>query len=378
MKIKLLITNVLVILFLTSCEKTVEKPETIRPVRAMKLVAEETIQTRVFPGRTRAINRVNLSFRVEGPMNERPMKVGDRVTKGEVLARIDPRDYEVNLQIAEGKLERSQAQLRFAERDYARAVSIWEKDPGAISKSLLDRKKEDVNQFKGEILSLEGDVEAAKDQLSYTKLIAPFDGMITATYVEPFEYVNAKQSILRILNTTKVEMVIDVPESQITEIPNAKEIFVQFDSLPGKKYPAKIIEIGTEASVTTRTFPVTLLIEQKEDGVILSGMAGYAYFFGKKTPDLSEKGYIVPTTSVISDVDKNITYVWLINPDTMRVYLQPVKKGKITERGIMLLGGVKEGDWVVTSGANLIREGQKVTILPITVDEQGRHHEMAD
>jgi len=366
------------LILLTSCGKKEEKPESIRPVRALQIVAEETVQTRVFPGRTRAVNRVNLSFRVEGPMIERPAFVGERVNKGQLLAKIDPRDYEVNLQIVKGKLERAEAQLRFAERDYERAMNIWKKDPGAISQSLLDQKKETVNELKGQLVSLQGDVDAAQDQLSYTDLVSPFDGMIVATYVERFEYVNAKQSILRLLDTSRVEMVIDVPESQITEIKDVKEIKVILDSLPGREFDARIKEIGTEASATTRTFPVTLVIDQPEDATVLAGMAGYAMLFGQETPDFSEKGHLVPTTSIISDVDKKITYVWLINPDTMKAYLQPVQKGKLTERGVIITGGLKDGEWVVTSGANLLREGQVVRILPVTLDEQGRQNEMAD
>ena len=73
---------------LSSCEKKEEVPQVVRPVRALQLVAEEVVQSRVYPGRTRAVNRVNLSFRVEGPMIERPAFVGDRVDRGQLLAKM--------------------------------------------------------------------------------------------------------------------------------------------------------------------------------------------------------------------------------------------------------------------------------------------------
>jgi len=365
-------------LLLASCGKQEEKPESIRPVRALQLVKEAIVQSRIFPGRTRAVNRSNLSFRVDGPMIERPVFVGDQVSKGQLLARIDPRDYEVNLQIVEGKLEQAEAQLRFAERDYERATNIWKKDPGAISKSLLDQKLETMNELKGQLVSLQGDVKAAEDRVSYTEMTSPFEGIIVATYVEPFEYVNAKQPIMRLLDTSKVEMVIDVPESQIAEIQDVQKIMVSFDSYPEREFEAKIKEIGTEASATTRTFPVTLLIEQPKDATILAGMAGYARLYGRDTPDFSEQGFLVPTTAIISDVDKSVTYVWLIDTGTMKVYLEPVEKGRLTERGVIITGGLNEGEWVVTSGANLLQEGQVVRILPVTLDEQGRQNEVAD
>jgi len=365
-------------ILLTSCEKKEEEPRSIRPVRALQLVEEETIQSRVFPGRTRAVNRVNLSFRVDGPMIERPVFVGDQVIKGQLLARIDPRDYEVNLQIVKGKLERAEAQLRFAERDYERAMNIWKKDPGAISKSLLDQKFETMNELKGQLISLQGDVKAAEDRLAYTRMESPFEGIIVATYVEPFEFVNAKQPILRLLDTSKIEMVIDVPESQIAQIKDIEKIIVFFDSYPGREFNASIREIGTEASATTRTFPVTLLIDRPQDATLLAGMAGYARLYGRDTPEFSEQGYLLPTTAIISDVDKSVTYVWLIDNETMKVSLQPVEKGRLTERGVIITGGLKAGRWVVTSGANLLQEGQVVQILPVTLDEQGGQNEVAD
>ncbi len=363
---------------LTSCGKEAPPRQPVRPVRALKLTKEETIQTRVFPGRTRAVNRSNLSFRVDGPMIRRPVFVGDEVKKGQILAQIDPRDYEVRLQIARGNLARSEAQLRFARRDLQRATNIWKKDPGAISRSLLDQKNEEVNQLKGQIVSLEGEVEAAEDRLSDTNLLSPFDGIIVATFVEPFEFVNAKQPIIRLLDTSKVEMVIDVPESAISEIQNIRTVKVVFDAFPGREFEARIREIGTEASQTTRTFPVTVVMDQPGDVTILSGMAGAATLSGDEAAQYAEKGFLVPTTAVISDVDPSTTYVWLVNPETQRVYLQPVQKGKLLERGIMITGGLEEGDWVVASGANFLIEGQKVTLLPVIIDQQGRIDEMAD
>ncbi len=368
------------LILISGCQSSNPEPEeVVRPVRALKLKDEVMIETRVFPGRTRAVNRVNLSFRVDGVMIGRPVFVGTEVKKDDVVARLDPKDFEVKLQTAQGNLEKVEAQYRFAQRDYKRATGLWKKDPGAISQSLLDQKEEQVNQLKGELVSLQAQVEGAKDQLSYTYLRSPIDGMVVATYAEPYEYVKAKQSIMRLLDTSQVEMVIDVPENVITEIPYVKDIIVQFDALAGRQFSAAVKEIGTEASATTRTYPVTLLIDQPEDKpVILAGMAGYAKMSGPHTQELSEKGYLLPTTAVFSDVDKSKTYVWVVNPETMRLELKEVEKGSLVERGIMVTEGVKAGEWVVTAGVALLREGQKIKILPVEINPQGEQIELPE
>ncbi|MCH9625212.1 MAG: Multidrug resistance protein MdtA [Chlamydiales bacterium] len=352
------------------CQKPMP-PTPIRPVRAMQLQEEQWVRLHSFPGRTRAVERVNLSFRVEGQLIERPVYVGDEVLTKELLARLDPKDFEVKLQNAIGRLERAEADLRFAERDYTRAQNIWKKDPGAISESLLDQKNEDANRLKGEVKSLEAEVEQAEDQLSYTYLRSPFNGVVVATYVQNYEYVNAKQSIVRLLNTSQVEMVIDLPESMIAGIGNIDKIVVEFDAIPGEEFPATIKEVGTEASATTRTYPLTLVIDQPSNASIYSGMAGSAYLYSRSAEGFNEEGFLVPPSSLMTDDELKNTYVWIINEESMSVEKRQVEKGTLTSRGIIIKGDLEEGEWIVTSGVNYLQDEQLVRVYPVTLNTEG-------
>ena len=365
---RLLLLAILVVC--AGCQKK-EAPPVIRPVRAMQLEAAELVRLHAFPGRTRAVERANLSFRVEGQMIERPVFVGDHVLKGQLLARLDPRDYEVDVQTALGSLEKAQAELRFAKNDYERAKKIWEEDPGAISESMLDQKKEEANQLKGEVRSLEAKLEHALDQLNYTNLLAPYSGVVVATYVENYEYVRAKQPILRLLDTAQVEMVIDVPESMIAEIPDIEGAVVEFDAIPRKEFRAEIKEIGSEASATTRTYPVTLLVEQPEEESIYPGMAGYAYLYSSVNKEFSGSGFLIPPAALATDTTLDRTYVWIIDKDTMTVQRREVEKGRLTSQGIIIINGLKEGEWVVTAGVHYLSEGQKVRLAPVKLNASG-------
>ena len=360
----------LLITTLSSCERPPEEEEVVRAVKAVQVPDPSLIRSRPFPGVTRAENRVNLSFRVDGPLIEFPVDVGDKVKQGEVLARIDPQDFEVNLRNAKANLERSKASLVFAESDYERATRIQEGDPGAISESLVDRKRQDRNRYRAEVRSLEAEVEAAKDKLQYTHLEAPFDGIIVATYVDNFEFVRAKQAVVRMLDTSRIEMVVDIPEHIITHIPHVKKINVRLDIFPGRTFPAKVKEIGTEASITTRTFPVTLVMKQPEDIEVLAGMSGEAKFVGKVRAGVTSESITIPVSAVFSDKENGKSYVWVIDEDTNQVSRREVKVDKLTDTGIRILEGLAPGEWIAIAGVHSLKEDQVVEILDFSENRE--------
>ena len=271
---------VLILLVLSACEKTtVIQP--VRPVNAIQVSLSLSPDNEIaFPGTLRAYRRADLSFRVDGIVIVRDIKVGHIAKQGEVLIQLDPREYEVTLKKAKGKVESIKAQLDFAERDYERMQNIHKKDPGAISESLLDRKRESINQHKGELTIADADVDRAADDLSYTTLKAPFDGIIAAIYIENHEQVRAKQPVLRFLDIAEGEMEINVPEKYIKALIEKRaqlNFEVRLDAFPDTFFSASIKEIGTEASRTTQTYPVTLSVQNVPiELFILAGMNGKA------------------------------------------------------------------------------------------------------
>lgn len=352
-------------LFLAACgaEEAAEAP-LVRPVKAIKVGDLGQVTGRSFPGRAQATQEANLSFRVSGPLIALPVKVGDEVKKDQVLARIDPRDYQTNLRNVEGQLDRAKAALARAESEYQRELSIFKEDPGATSQAAVDRKREQRDRAVADIKSLEASVAAAVDQLAYTYLRAPFDGTIVATFVENFEDVRAKQAIVRLVDTSRVEMVVNIPENLISLIPHVERVWVRFDPFPEKEIAAAVKEIGTEASETTRTFPVTLIMDQPEGVRILPGMAGKTVRAEGNWPaEVAQSGIVVPVSATFSSNDTSMTYVWVIDELTKTVKRREVRTGQLTERGLPILNGLKPGEWVATAGVHYLREGQQVRIL---------------
>jgi RND family efflux transporter MFP subunit len=351
-------------LLMTGCgREEISTQAVIRPVRAMKVGDVASLSERWFPGRAQAVQELNFSFRVAGPLIARPVNVGDRVKKGNILARIDPREFEVELRNVEGQRERAQAQLRRAQSEYKRELSILKEEPGATSQTAVDQKREAVERTRAELKSLEAAVDAAQDALSYTYLRAPYDGTIVATYVENYQDVKAKQPIVRLVDTSQIEMIVNVPENAISLAPYIHDIRVIFDAFPDREIPAKIKEIGTEASEATRTYPVTLVMDQPRDLKILPGMAGKASGQAE-LPDNEDSQIIeVPVTAVFSPEETNKSYIWIIDQKTQTVKRREVTPGELTNTGMRLKEGVKSGEWIVTAGVHFLHEGQQVRIL---------------
>ena len=412
---------------LAGCAKKSETgTQPARPVRAIQAADISGIEGQKFPGRAKATQEINLSFRVGGELVSLPIDVGDVVKKGDVLSTLDPRDFQATLDSAEAarqqavasleamriarpeEIKRKEAEVKEAEAmlalaitDHQRALTIKKQDPGAISQAEVDRekarrdrsaavldqnkesltiakegaRKEDVTAKEAEIRSLEADVAMARNNLEYTRLVAPFDGTIVAKQVENYQTVLPRQVICRLLDTSKIEFVIGVPESMISLVPYVKDIVCIFDVFPDRKIPAEIKEIGTEASTTTRTYPVNLIMDQPEGITILSGMAGMASGRTKMAGDAGEEGVVVPAGAIFTPETEKQSYVWIVEEPAQTVTRQAVTVGAPTTVGILVTEGLSAGQWIVTAGVQSLVEGQQVRRLTkarVTKSEDNR------
>ena len=354
----------LVLMGLISCsDEPVEEKKVVRAVPVIQVANQAQLDGRRFPGTAKATQEVNLSFRVGGPLITFPISIGDRVKEGDILATIDPRDFEIELNNAQGKLDKAQANAKRAQADYDRELNILRQDAGATSQAAVDRKEDLRDQAKADIKSLKAAVDAASDKLSYTHLKAPYDGVVVETIVENFETVLPRQEIVRLLDDSWVEMIVNVPENLISLVPTLQKILVRFDSFPDHILEAEVKEIGTEASKTTRTYPVNLIMQQPEDITILPGMAGNATG-SRARPESggeSEKP-VIPVKAIFTPETEKQDYVWVIDEKTGIVQLRTVKTGQITQYGIQILEGLQAGEWIAIAGVRTLSEGQQVRL----------------
>ncbi len=184
---------------------------------------------------------------------------------------------------------------------------------------------------------------------------------MVATYVQAYEDVRPREAVARIVDSSRIEMVVDVPENLISLAPQARNIVVVFDAFPEVILHAEIKEIGGEASETTRTYPVTLIMDQPSDVRILPGMAGKAAAEGRAAGRLA---YVeIPVAAVFNRGETDRSYVWVVDESAMTVQPRAVEIGAPSEYGVKILAGLAAGELVVTAGVGRIRDGQTVRVL---------------
>ena len=357
-----------VLMTIAGCSQEEEQAkEVIRPVKAVQVTDALALGQRTFPGRAEATETAELAFRISGQLNEFPVDVGDEVKQGDIIAKLDPKDFQVELRAAKGRLNNALAALRRAENDFKRETNIFNEDPGATSQAAVDRKREERDRAVASVQTLRASVEAAQDKLSYSILKAPFKGTVVSTYVENFENIQAQQAIARLVDDSRIEMIVNIPENLIRFAKHVTKVFVAFDTFPDKKLEATIKEIGTEASATTRTYPVTLIMDQPKDVKILSGMAGKTLGAEMSSPDIlrqmGETGMEIPVAAVFSKENKDKTFVWVFDEASGTVNKREVQTEGLAANGIKIKQGLSSGEWVVVAGVHYLREGQKVKLL---------------
>jgi len=352
---------------LTACRQETETVEKkVRPIRAITLGENKALEEALVHGRARAVQSVDLSFRVSGTITDRKVKVGDVVRTGGLIATLDQNDFKVSVQNAQGLLDQAKAAVARAKGEYQRELNILKEDSGATSKTAVARKKEALDKAVASVKSARAAHDAASNQLSYTVLKSPIDGKVVATYVENHEAVIAKQVIARLLDNTQLKFDISVSEQAMWYVPLVASAYVIFDAFPGRKIPADVAEVGAEASKTTRTYTVTLVMDQPEDIEILAGMAGKAGFiFDKDKFNKLQKNeeIIIPVAAVFSLNGSTESHVWIVDQAKMTVSLRKVTTGRLSENGIVVTNGLEVGETIATAGVHFLEEGAGVRLL---------------
>ena len=354
-------------LSLLGCSEPEPEAPVIKKVKAIQIGELSNLEQRAFPGKAQAVEEANLSFRVSGQVEVMNVKSGDFVKKGDVLAILDETDLKNSVKVAEGLLAEATAAHLDASRNYKRAMDIQTSNSGVISQTAVDRAQANYEITKASQESAEASLAIAEDRLSYAKLKAPFDGEVVATYSEAHETIVAKQNILRLINRDSMEFVFDVPERLIGYSDLVEKASVRFDVRPDIAIPAEIKEVGREASKSTRTYPITLKIDQISQYEVLPGMAGKAHIQASMPMDSEFTGIDIPSTALFSKGEIENSYVWVIEQN--QVKQRSVEVLSLTDSGVKVASGLNQGDWVVTAGVNFLVEDQRVSILETKAEE---------
>ncbi len=330
----------------------VAKPE--RPVQVARVAFQPENASGEFVGVVRARYEPDLGFRVAGKITDRVVNVGDTVRAGDVIARIDPKDLE--LQVASAEAEISAATSNFAQSasDEKRFADLKARGFAAVAD--YERKKSAKDEAESRLERARRALDLARNQLAYAELKANADGVITAAPAEPGQVVAIGQAVVRLAQRGEMEAVVALPETWLGEA-RESQASVRLWSGPKRRFTAHLRELSPQADTMTRTYAARFTIENADDTVAL-GMTA--------TVTLSHGGAAavakLPLAAVLNRGTGPSVYV-IGKADA--VELRPVTVASFTADAALVTSGVNAGERVVTLGVQTLAAGQRVR----TIDE---------
>ena len=343
-------------LLLCSCggKKSPDAGPVARPVKIMAVSDAGVSATVEYPGKISALNQADMSFDVPGKLVELPVVESQAVKSGQLLARLDERDYQ-------SALDAETAQLVSARAEYERSQKLF--DDGTVS-------RRDFDLAKSAFEVADARVKSARKALDDTRLLAPFDGRVARVMINNFEAVDAKKTVMLVQDCRKLEIKVNVPEKDFVLKSGSADLdkagacyrpVVVLSSLPGREIPAVISEAALSADPVTRTFEVTMVFDAPQDVTILPGMTAKVVvsvpMAGLK-PGGAGGGTVVPVQAVFSD-KAGKSFVWVVGSD-MRVSRREVSTGDMSGGGIVITGGISVGEEIAVSGVQYLEDKMAV------------------
>ncbi|WP_068114336.1 efflux RND transporter periplasmic adaptor subunit [Tropicimonas marinistellae] len=385
-----------------------------RPAKVLTVSAAEPIIERVYPAIALASNEAEVSFRVSGQVVDLPVRASESVAEGAVLAQLDTRDFQSEIERLESQrdqavaelsalrtgarpeeisrleaaVEASQAEVDQARTQFDRTQELVTR--GVVPASQLEQQEaalrvaeaqltsqmeqlaigmvggrpEEILAAEAALRGLEVQIEGARDDLEDATLRAPFAGIVARRDIENFTNIDAGQSVALIQNLSTVHVEFDIPGADIIALManGAGNVTskVEFDALPDQSFDTELVEFSTQADAATQTYRGRVSVALPDGTVILPGMVARVI---STAPATTISAVSVPITALGADVE-SAPFVWLVDPVANTVSERPVTLGEATGDRVFVLEGLEDGDTVVTAGVSQLMDG--MAIRPIT------------
>ncbi|WP_377296763.1 efflux RND transporter periplasmic adaptor subunit [Rhizobium sp. SGZ-381] len=341
----------LMVLVGCSEEKQAAAPEA-RPVKVVTVAEPDEGRLLQYSGAVKARREIALGFRVDGKITERLIDVGQRVKSGDVLARLDPVDYELSVRQAEAELASAEKQVDITRLALRRAEILQEKS--VTSQSALEQSQLSHDQAVAARDAAVSALEQARNKVSYASLKAGVDGIVTAVSAEAGQVVAAGSSVVTVAADGAKEVEIAVPEVDISEFKPGKAVKASFWSNSGLSLTGTVREIAGSASSTSRTFAVRVSLP--DDPQLRLGMTATV----TATTEGATPAYVLPLSALAKQDGKPV--VWVFDQASGAVHVREVTVGGFSDDGVRVTGGIAKGDVVVAAGTQFMREDMKIRL----------------
>jgi multidrug efflux system membrane fusion protein len=326
--------------------------EAPRPVRSIVVGATATADRWSLPGEIKPRIEVRYGFRVGGRLLERKVQVGDQVAPGQLLARLDPRDLTPALEAQRAQEAAARTELVLATADLARAEKL--RSGNFVSDANVDRARAAVRAAQARLEAAGAQVQQARNSLSFQHLTADTAGVVVGVDAEAGQVLAVGQSVVRIAQKGDLEVAINIGENDLDRARRNPAWAVTVAGLPQQQWEARLRELSPAADPASRTYSARLTIGG-DTSALAYGMS--ATVLG--TPATDDR-IRIPLTALFSRDGK--PRVWLVGQEGV-VVSRAVSTGRLGDDSVEITDGLAGGERVVTAGANLLRENQRVKVV---------------
>jgi len=342
---------------LTACK---EKPKIIEVVRAIKtMTVSEQAAEKIFKfsGLVAAVDSSGLSFQVGGQVQSVAVDIGDHVTKGQVLAVLDPEPYQLDVDAIKAELIKAKDNVTRSKAEYERQKRIFEQGAGA--ERFVEVSEYNYKAARSAVNFQIARLDQVKRNLRKTELLAPYDGTIAWRAMEPNEEVKVGQKVFEINATGKMEVQLAVPETTIDLIKIHDPATITFPTLPGESTQGRISYIGS-AAVKANAFPVKVVLIDPDEKV-LPGMTAEANLIVKAKNQ--KPGYIVPFQALLPAPEPDRGFAFVYDPQTSTVKKTAVSSRGSEDKEAIIYEGLAAGDIIAVAGVSFLADGMKVKLM---------------
>lgn len=346
-----------VALALFGCNQTQEPLEDLttasRPIQVIEVDGDNRALNKSFSGIVEAKEIAELSFRVPGTLSSVLVNKGDHVERGQVIARLDPHDYQVSLDELEARMLEARSSHKLAKAELKRVKQATSDD--AIASVNLDRAISSYERSVSAVKVVEKNIQRAKDALGYTELRAPFSGIIGEVNVEQFEQTSPGFSVVTLQQDGNWEVDIDVPENLIQDFTLGQRASLTWYG-SDQPYQAVVSEIAPKKHLLKQTYTVTLDVDS----------ASAELFNGKAVTVNTQfaphaSSHCFPYSALIGE--KASLHVNVVRDEV--VHEESVNLESIDAYQACVTGNFAQGDYVVISGSHYLSAGDFTPNLTI-------------
>ena len=343
-------------MLVSACSRPAPPEEPVRSVKVITVGLGAFESGQEYAGEVRARVESRLGFRVAGKITKRTVEVGQRVKAGQLLAQLDPRDYQLAADAGRAQVVSATTQRDLAAADLTRYRAL--KDQNFISGAELERREATLKAAQATLEQAQAQLAGQGNQTGYTQLLADVSGVVMAVEAEAGQVVAAGTPVVRIAQDGPRDVVFAVPEDKLARVPVGSAVTVR-SWTGGPSLRGTVRELAASADPVTRTFPVKVTLSEKDAGEALP-LGATAYVVPQAVAQLAG-GVIKLPTSALRQEGKG-SAVWVLDTASMTVRSQPVQIATADGNEAVIASGLQPGQKVVSAGVHVLSPGQKVTI----------------